>query len=315
MNRPYGWDEVVALLRPEESPGLPRDSRYAGASLMLEMGLFVASADGNVGDDEVDHITRFLESQFLLDPPDARRLEALKQVLMNRTPSLTGVGKRLQAALTAEQREVVGRFLVGIAAANGTIDRKEITALRGAYKTLGVDVGLLNRLLDEFHRTTREPVEILRPTDPARLGEAIPPRPGGEGAIRLDEDVLRRILGETHEVARMLGEAMRDLGPEPSEPTADDAPIKPSPPPAPQAPPATGHRFEGLDPRYHVVLAQLLLRPGWSRVDFDALVRRHQLMPSGAIDVINEWAQDRLYDFLIEDGGNDLIVNTNLVRE
>ena len=108
---------------------------------MLEMGLFVASADGDVGDEEVDHITRFLESQFLLDPPDARRLEALKQVLMNRTPSLTGVGKRLQAVLTVEQREVVGRFLVGIAAANGTIDRKEITALRRAYKALGVDVG------------------------------------------------------------------------------------------------------------------------------------------------------------------------------
>ena len=209
-NRPYGWDEVVALLRPEESPRLPGDSRYAGASLMLEMGLFVASADGNVGDEEVDHITRFLESQFLLDPPDARRLEALKQVLMNRTPSLTGVGKRLQAVLTVEQREVVGRFLVGIAAANGTIDRKEITALRGAYKALGVDVDLLNRLLDEFHRATREPVEVHRPTAPARPGEAIPPRPGDDGAIELDEDLLRRILGETHEVARMLGEAMRE---------------------------------------------------------------------------------------------------------
>ena len=153
-NRPYGWDEVVALLRPEESPRLPGDSRYAGAALMLEMGLFVASADGDVGDDEVDHITRFLESQFLLDPPDARRLEALKRVLMERTPSLTGVGKRLQAVLTAGQREAVGRFLVGIAAANGTIDRKEVTALRGAYKAVGVDVELLNRLLDEFHRAT-----------------------------------------------------------------------------------------------------------------------------------------------------------------
>jgi uncharacterized tellurite resistance protein B-like protein len=250
-NRPYGWDEVVALLRPEESPRLPGDSRYAGASLMLEMGLFVASADGDVGDDEVDHITRFLESQVLLDPPDARRLEALKRVLMDRTPSLTGVGKRLQAVLTAGQREAVGRFLVGIAAANGTIDRKEVTALRGPYKALGVDVGPLNRLLDEFHRATKEPVEVHRPTAPARPGEAIPPR--SDGAIQLDEDLLRRILGETHEVARMLGAAMRELDPEPEEPAIEDAPFQPSPSPAP--PPPTDPRFEGLDPRFHAVLA------------------------------------------------------------
>ena len=303
-NRPYGWDEVVALLRPEESPRLPGDSRYAGASLMLEIGLFVASADGNVGDEEVDHITRFLESQFLLEPPDARRLEALKQVLMNRTPSLNGVGKRLQAVLTVVQREVVGRFLVGIAAANGTIDRKEITALRGAYKALGVDVDLLNRLLDEFHRATREPVEVHRPTAPARPGEVIPPRPGDDGAIELDENLLRRILGETHEVARMLGVAMRELAPEECDPAVEDAPSGPSPRPAPlPRPPATDPRFEGLDPRFHVVLAELLGRPNWSRDDFEALVRRHRLMFSGTMDRINEWSQDRLDDPIIENDG------------
>ena len=32
-------------------------------------------------------------------------------------------------------------------------------------------------------------------------------------------------------------------------------------------------------------------------------------MPSGALDVINEWSQDRFDDLILEDGGNDLIVH------
>ncbi len=43
---------------------------------MLELGIYIAAADGSVDDVEVDQVARFLESQFLLDPPDARRLEA-----------------------------------------------------------------------------------------------------------------------------------------------------------------------------------------------------------------------------------------------
>jgi uncharacterized tellurite resistance protein B-like protein len=314
-NRPYGWDEVVALLRPEESPGLPKDPRYAGASLMLQMGLFIASADGDVEDEEVDHITRFLESQFLLEPPDARRLEALKQVLMSRPVSLTGVGKRLQAVLTVGQRELVGRFLVGIAAANGTIDRKEITALRGAYKALGVDVGLLNHLLDEFHRATSEPVEVHRPTVPARPGEVIPPRPIPESAITFDEVLLQRIFQQTHEVAQMLGEAMRELDPEPGEPEAEEPTVGPSPYSPPPDLPAAEHRFEGLDPRYHAVLAELLTRPAWSDSAFEVLVRRHKLMPSGTIDRINHWSHQQFDDPIVEDDGDNLTVNTSLIRK
>ena len=64
-NRPYNWEDVVSLLRPEERPRLPADSRYLAASLMLELGIYVAAADGSVEDVEVDQVARFLESQFL----------------------------------------------------------------------------------------------------------------------------------------------------------------------------------------------------------------------------------------------------------
>ncbi len=114
----------------------------------------------------------------------------------------------------------------------------------------------------------------------------------------------------------MLGQAMREISLEESEPAIEDVSVSPLPQLlATQPPLATDRRFEGLDPRYRVVLAELLTRPDWSRDDFDTLVRRHKLMPSGTIDRINEWAQDRLDDLIIENDGDDLTVNANLIRE
>ena len=89
-DRPYSWEDLVCLLRPDEKPELPADSRYLAVSMMLELGVYVAAADGTVEEVEIDQVARFLESQVLLDPPDARRLEALKRVFLARPPSLTG---------------------------------------------------------------------------------------------------------------------------------------------------------------------------------------------------------------------------------
>ena len=39
------------------------------------------------------------------------------------------------------------------------------------------------------------------------------------------------------------------------------------------------------------------------------------LMPSGTLDVINEWSQERFDEPIIEDEGEDLIVHADLVLE
>ena len=47
--RPYAWKDRVALLRSlEEESDRPEDkSRYLAASLMLELGIYIAAADGS----------------------------------------------------------------------------------------------------------------------------------------------------------------------------------------------------------------------------------------------------------------------------
>jgi uncharacterized tellurite resistance protein B-like protein len=305
-NRPYSWDDLVSLLRPEEKSELPVDSRYLAASMMLELGVYVAAADGTVEDVEIDQVARFLESQFLLDPPDARRLEALKRVFVARPPSLTGLGKRLQSALTREQREAVGRFLTGIAAANGIIDRKEVTALRNAYRTLDIGVDQLNSLLEEFRRASQEPVEIQHGDQSCGQGETIPARQQAKAAagFTLDEGLLRRLMAETQEVATMLAEAMRD------ENVAFGGEIQATV----AAQPANDPRFQSLDIRFHAILSQLLTRSVWPRAEFDSLARELKLMPAGALDAVNTWSYELFEDPIIVERGDELQVQINLVE-
>jgi len=301
--RTYGWEDVVSLIRAEAGAGLPTDPRYLAASLMLELGVFIAAADGSVDDVEIDQVARFLESQFLLGPTDTRRLEALKRVFMERPPTLAGLGKRLQFALSREQREAVGQFLTGVAAANGIIDRKEISALRSAYRALDIGVDQLNKLVDGFRRSSREPVEVVRGEPSASSGEAIPLRaaPGHPHGLALDEGVLRRLMAETEKVAAMLGDAMRE---ESLAETSELLPITP----------LVDSRFGSLEARFHPMLANLLERPLWPRAEFDSLARACGVMPSGALDAVNEWAYDLFDDPIIIEQEETLLVQSHLVE-
>ena len=307
-NRPYGWEDFVALFRPEERPSLPIDGRYFGAALMLEIGMFVAAADGVIEKEEVDHIASFLESQFLLDPPDVRRLEALKQVFLRQHPSISGIGKRLKAALTTTQLESIGEFLVGVANSNGAIDKKEISSLRSAYRALGIDVKALDQLLDDYRRRSKEPIDVQSGTTSADEGEAMPSRTATAAltVFKLDVALLDRLMHETREVSSLLDDAMQE-----DESDGQPSPLQPAVPPPSQPYP----RFDGLETRHSMLLTELCAHPFWPRADFDEVVRRYSLMPSGAIDTINEWSHDRFDDPILDEDGTRILVHIGLLSE
>jgi uncharacterized tellurite resistance protein B-like protein len=304
--RPYAWKDRVALLRRclDEEAGRPDDhSRYLAASLMLELGIYIAAADGAVDDREVDQVARFIESQFLLAPPEVRRLEALKRVFVTRPPTLGGLGKRLQSALTHDQRESVGRFLAGIALANGIIDHKEISALKNAYRALDIGVDQLNMLIEESRRASDDPVDVARGDDCDSTGEIIPPRPQSRpsAGIVLDDRRLSAILAETQIVIETLGKAMLD--PESPEDSQEPTTL-----------PANDPRFEALDARYHAMLAQLLGRPVWDRPEFNSLARSHNLMPSGALDAVNDWALELFDDPIVVEQCDQFQIQIHLLE-
>jgi hypothetical protein len=75
------------------------------------------------------------------------------------------------------------------------------------------------------------------------------------------------------------------------------------------SPPAS---FAGLDAAFHPVLDRLLAKESWPRSEFHALAGEFHLMPLSIHDVINEWADESLGDFLLE-GEDPILVRRELI--
>ncbi|OPZ86982.1 MAG: Tellurite resistance protein TerB [bacterium ADurb.Bin429] len=314
--RPYAWSDKVFLFHPEGHPAVRKESGYHAAACMLELGMTIAGADGKVEQDELEHIEKFLEAQFQLSPDEVRRLEAYGLLLSQSPPTVASQSKQLREALTTEQRELIGKYLVGVAAANGIIDRKEISTLKAVYKALEIESGVLDALLTELRHSSSQPVEVQTGKRDTRPGEVIPARERTPVEITINDEALIRIMAETAEVSRILGQALCDAE---SDTVADD-PIAPQP----QTPsmvtglpvttlPFTEEQLSALDARYHAPLAELLARSEWSADEMATLAKRHLVMPSGMLDAINTWADETLGDILIEDG-DVYTINLSLVE-
>ena len=312
IGRPYKWDEMVALFRPEGRAEVPMDKKYRAAVLMLEMGMAIAAADGSVDQDEVDQIISFLKGQFLLVPNDVRRIDAYKEILVKQPPVLTNLAKRLQSALTADHLETVCQFLVGIAVSNGSVDKRERTTLRRFYTVLGLPTSKLDEVISRLLGPVPEAVEVQHGI--AVPGEKIPGRPA-QPVFTLNAAALQTILQETEQVAQMLGDALSASAEEEAEvivvevQRTSTAPV--------EALTAADARsvvapqiYVGLDPRYHMVVTELLSREAWASEEFEALARKHNVMPAGMLETINAWSDENHGDFLIVEGESYTINRT-----
>lgn len=270
-------------------PGDPQapSSAYAAASLLVHLATMVVVADNGVSMAEEQqlhgHVTRALN----LADGERRRLSAHVALLLANAPGLAGIKKRVEA-LSAEQRHAIGRFLVQVAAADGHVDAAEVTTLTKLFRVLELDPGDVH---GELHAIqvggpgADVPV-LVRPADPAAPGTPIPPRPGAEpksAAPALDMSVIEAKLQESASVSALLSSIFAD---EEVNGTAD-----------------VEEADDGrLDRAHAALLRDLSQQKVWSREEYEAVASRLNLMPDGALDVLNELAWDTCNEALAEDG-------------
>ena len=147
-------------------------------------------------------------------------------------------------------------------------------------------------------------IEIISKSRTEDLGETIPSLIEVPENIQLDHDKIQAILFNTKEIAGILNEIFEEEEVE-----------KPIEKPAVAELPLINAKFDGLDSRYHDLLNEILGKKEWEFKHFEELAKKYNQMPAGTLDVINEWADDMLGDFLIIDEGQNLIVNTELIEE
>ena len=313
--RAYTWNETVTLLRPAIKLSPEEQKHYHAARVMLELGVMMAQADGEIHAEELSHITYFIENEFSLQHESMRLLEAYKEVLIQDPPSLATVAKYLTNVLDPYQREAVLKFLVGVALVNNILDKQEVSLLRKICKNLELDASELDALFEKIQAKDDEPVTV-NDDQTGKQGEKIPALEPEkiEPKISLNRNAIHQIIEDSHHAALMIQKAFEE------EP--DSIPVENILPSYEEntlegtedAAASSNPLFANLDSKYHAALEELLSREEWPENEFNTLARRHRLMPSGMLDTINAWSDENLGDFLIEEE-DSFKINKHLLEE
>jgi uncharacterized tellurite resistance protein B-like protein len=139
------------------------------------------------------------------------------------------------------------------------------------------------------------------------------PAPKG---FALDPDKIYAIQNDTKEVTAILSIVMED---EPEKLIAPSAIITL---PAPEIPKVSSDanaspqptRFNGLDAAFHPVLERLLARDSWPQKDFKSLADEFHFMPLNIRDTLNEWADEKLGDFILV-GEDPVVIRRELIAK
>ncbi|MEQ8396172.1 tellurite resistance TerB C-terminal domain-containing protein, partial [Thalassobaculum sp.] len=204
----------------------------------------------------------------------------------------------------------LARLALAIAGSDGHIDPAEIKAIQKLYATLGLDA---DGIYSDLHALAASsgPVVVQQSTT-GGTEYAIPAKPEPQpalttaGAVDLDHDRIAAIMSDTARVSGVLHSIFSDDAEPDPEPEAVD--------PVDVAAAIDSGRFEGLDARHRTLVQELLQSESWTEDEFATLSKQFGLMPSGALEAVNEWAYERFDDALLDEDG-DLSVNREIAAK
>lgn len=294
---PKPGQDVVLFRIGDNTPNSP-STEYSAATIVLHLASAVAVADGSVDASEELHLKEHLEKWLHLFPDEKSRLKAHSQWLLTSFPGMNGIKKRIEV-LKQDQRESLGRFLVGIAQADGYIDPTEMNILIKIYGMLGLDI---QSLYSHAHAAAVEPVTVQTADFVRPQGHAIPtpPKKSTEG-ISLNVSSIEAKLEETVAVSAILNKIFTEDESAPvqtmtSKTTSSEAAI-------------AGLDLESF--RFMKVLATKLI---WEREELERLASDYSLMLDGTLDTINDASFDHFGGPFFE--GNDPIeINADYAKE
>jgi uncharacterized tellurite resistance protein B-like protein len=325
----YDWDQAVVVFRQTGAPPTEVEVKsFHSASTLLQLGLEIAEADGQVDQAELKHIAAHLEEHFDLGERMTKRLDALTHLVAVHGADATGVTPgALKAVLTLPQRQLVGEYLVGVAAADRVITADERRTLKRLFRSLEVPEEVLADLIaryEEYYAAAEDP------------GGAAAEAVIANVPVELDLELIRKMRAETVQLQELLNEV---LNPDTAE-LIDDAVVNPEEGSHVQQvntdglPADTGlvvveaiqgvHTNEQIASRslspsqapvhYRKFFDVLISRPRWSRVELAARAREHGVMLNAAIEVLNEWIVEATDELLIEEQGEEWIVHRECLR-
>jgi tellurite resistance protein len=290
--------QSIVLFRIDKNTSNAPSAEFSAATIVLHLASAVAAADGSVDASEEQHLNEHLEKWLNLAPDEKSRLKAHTQWLLTSFPGMSGVKKRIEV-LKQDQRESLGRFLVGVAQADGYIDPAEMNILMKIYDMLGLD---RQSLYSHAHAAASEPVTVQSADFAKAQGRAIPKPPKkARSGISLDASSIEAKLAETVAVSAILNKIFTEdetisVQTTTSEITSSKTAI-------------AGLDIESF--RFMQILATKMI---WEREELERLASDYSIMLDGTLDSINDASFDHFGGPFFE--GNDPIeINTDYAKE
>ena len=302
----------AAVFRLPDGPTEPAED-YLGATVLLQLGAAVSVADGTVTEEEEQHLEAHLEQALGLQPVDRARLRGFLHWLLAEHPNLTGMTSRLRA-LAPSHRDLAGRFVLSVAAADGHISPEEVKVLGRIYALIGLNPDQLHSDLHALASgPATRPVTVIANDEPT--GRRIPRPPEAtiastDGGLTLDRQRIAEVMAATRDVTQILTEIFEDPveqeteEADPAQPAADDG----------EDETASDSATRGLDAVHAELLRRLTQRRIWSREEFEQTATGLGLMPAGAVETINSVAFDRCDEPLLE-GDDPIEMNEAALKE
>lgn len=275
-------DEPVVLF--DLGDAIERLENVSDAYLLLlfeiALATFIAQSDKKLVEAERRSLKAKVSNSAGISDGERRALAANLDWYLAVPPDMALLRGKLKD-VDAEHHMALRAALVAIAHADSVIQPEEVTTIEKIYRALGLDPGLV---YSDLHAGSADngPVRV-KAAEAGAPGERIPGEAVVKGA-RLDAERIAAIRTDTQRVSTVLGDIFAA--------EAEDVPNAPSPVAAAQ--------WNGLDARHQAFAEQLVARAHWSEEDFAQLAGEHGLMPSGALETINEWSFDRFEEALLD---------------
>ncbi|KPA18580.1 Tellurite resistance protein TerB [Candidatus Magnetomorum sp. HK-1] len=302
-----GKEKIILFKLPQNAPKTIF-KEYKTATIILHLAAIISWADGTVNHSERLFMEKYLEKTLDISLGEKIRLKAHLSWLLKELPGMAGVKKRIEL-LKNNEKKTAAAFCIGVAGADGHIDPSEIKALTKIYTLLGfqnVDVYVDIHSMMSFPSVSPAdgPVSVQK-VSKSTGGYKIPSKSTiGEmqnKGVDLDMNIVQTKLKETAEVSQILGDIFE-------EDTVEEIV------PIPEKQKIDTKTIGSLDVEHSELFNKLIKQPEWQREDFEALVEKSNLLPDGALDMINEAAYEICDEPLI-DGDDPILVDMDVAKE
>ncbi|MEM9013008.1 MAG: TerB N-terminal domain-containing protein [Pseudomonadota bacterium] len=255
---------------------------YRAALFELALATFVAHADSEIVAAERRALREKIEATTGLTELEHKRLHANVEWYLDVPPDMSWLRSRLKDS-DAEHHLALRAAVVATAHADSVIKPEEVACIEKIYKALGIDAGLVYADLHAAD-VPDGPVRV-KTAEAEAPGEQIPDEPKAKAAS-LDAARITAIRDDTERVSNVLGEIFST-----DEDVSDEA----------TAAHALPSSMAGLDPKHAMLVEQIIQREHWTDDEFDEIVGKQGLMPSGALEVVNEWAFNKFDEALLDE--------------